>query len=155
MLSAQGRRSAGAKGVPHRYVTSSCRPDWWGKHGAARHQVATGKDGAVVWCMQGGSVPGAPALIRPEPLLIGLKLLRLPIWTCTPRSTSTTVLRTFPFFEKVETAQDSRRLSLTTANVPASCDPRLHHVQRRNSEKKGSLGSGVGVAGAAICRHTR
>ena len=55
--------AAGAKGVPHRCVTNSRAisrgPDRCDKHGAAR-QVA--KDGAVVWCMQGGSVSGAPAL---------------------------------------------------------------------------------------------
>ena len=91
---------------PHRQVTGSRRPDRCDKHGVARHRIA--QDGAVVWCMQGGSVPGAPTLIRPKLLLIGLKLpLLKPIWTCTPRSTSTTVLRTFLCFEKVE---DSLRL---------------------------------------------
>ena len=64
--------TARAKGVLHRCVTSSHGPDWCDRHSVARHRVA--KDSMAVWCMQGGSVSGAPALTRPKLLFVGLKL---------------------------------------------------------------------------------
>ena len=53
---------------------------------------------------------GTSTTFRPKLLLNGLKLLWLPIWTCTPRLTSSTVPRTFRSFKKAEPSAPSRRL---------------------------------------------
>ena len=78
----------------HRYVTSSCRPDWCDRAQSGRSRVRGGRMvHARRRVLQSTSTtfPTKTSFNQAETSAVA----NLRIWTCTPRSTSSTVLRSF------------------------------------------------------------